>query len=424
MAGNEEGDDLSSQSEAREAPGASETHRGWGSFVLILIALIVEGFDLQAANFAAPAIIEDFGISRAEIGPLLSASLIGVLFGAMFIGPLGDRFGRRTILITCCVAYGLLSLVAAFAVNLTQLIGLRFLIGIGLGAVLPNALALAGELAPRRLLATATGLVGIGITFGGVVAGAVAAHFLPTHGWPALFIAGGILPIAIALLLWIALPESPAFKAGIVPKAGSTGVRAVLTPEFRGRTLAIWFIFALVLMVIYLLSGWVPLLIKDQGYSVAEASWIATMIHAGGVAGGVSASLLLARAQWKIVAIFAALAAVSLALLAMRDWGMGMLIALLLLVGFFSTGTQNGLNGSASATYPAAFRASGLGWALGIGRVGSILGPLAGSLAILLGLTAARHFFVIALAPLAIAALLALWLARRQRLAPPIDGEQ
>jgi len=408
---------------APAAPGETATARGWGSFVLILISLIVEGFDLQAANFAAPSIVEDFGIDRAEIGPLLSASLIGVLVGALTIGPLGDRFGRRTILISCCLAYGALSLIAALAVNLPQLIALRFLIGIGLGAVLPNALALAGELAPRRLLATATGLVGIGITFGGVVAGAVAAHYLPTHGWPALFVTGGILPIAIALLLWLALPESPAFKAGIIARKGSAGVRAVLAPEFRGRTFAIWLIFALVLMVIYLLSGWIPLLIKDQGYSMAEASWIATMIHAGGVAGGVCASLLLGRAQWKIVAIFAGLAALSLALLAIHDWGMGMLITLLLLVGFFSTGTQNGLNGSASATYPAAIRVSGLGWALGLGRVGSILGPLAGSLAILLGLTAARHFFVIALLPLVLAALLALWLAHRQRLAPPVDKE-
>ncbi|OJY63047.1 MAG: hypothetical protein BGP16_04170 [Sphingobium sp. 66-54] len=419
---------LSSQSDTPAATGDAAGHRGtirgWGSFVLILISLIVEGFDLQAANFAAPSIVEDFGIDRAEIGPLLSASLIGVLIGALTIGPLGDRFGRRTILIACCVAYGTLSLIAALAVNLPQLIVLRFLIGIGLGAVLPNALALAGELAPRRLLATATGLVGIGITFGGVVAGAVAAHYLPTHGWPALFVAGGVLPIAIALLLWLALPESPAFRPGAAPKAATAGVRAVLAPEFRGRTLAIWLIFALVLMVIYLLSGWIPLLIRDQGYSLAQASWIATGVHAGGVAGGVCASLLLARAQWKIVAIFAALAALSLLLLAVHNWGMGMLIALLLLVGFFSTGTQNGLNGSASATYPAAFRASGLGWALGLGRVGSILGPLAGSLAILLGLTAARHFFLIALLPLAIAALLALWLARRQRLAPPMDEGQ
>jgi AAHS family 4-hydroxybenzoate transporter-like MFS transporter len=397
-----------------------ETKRGWGGFVLILLALVVEGFDLQAANFAAPSIEEAFNLTRAQIGPLLSASLVGVLFGAMFIGPLGDRFGRRTILITACVTYGLLSLVATFASNLTQLIGLRFLIGIGLGAVLPNALALAGELAPRRHLATATGLVGIGITFGGVVAGAVAAHFLPTHGWQSLFVAGGILPIAIAVLLWLALPESPSFRPGDTGHRKASGVRAIVAPEYRARTLAIWCIFPLVLMVVYLLSGWIPLLVKDQGYDIATTSWIATTSHVGGVAGGITASLMLARGHWKVVALFAALSVVSLAILAAHDWGMGMLITLLLLVGFFSTGTQNGLNGSTSATYPAAMRASGLGWALGLGRVGSILGPLAGSLAILIGLTAPRHFFIIALLPLVVAAGLALWLARAQDEAAPI----
>lgn len=395
--------------------------RGWGGFLLILLALVVEGFDLQAANFAAPSIVDAFHITRAEVGPLLSASLVGVLIGAVFVGPMGDRVGRRTILISCCIVYGLLSLAAAMATSLTQLIGLRFLIGIGLGAVLPNALALAGELAPRRHLATATGLVGIGITFGGVVAGAVAAKFLPTHGWPSLFIAGGILPITIAALLWIALPESPAFRREGKPAGLATGVQAILAPDYRGRTLAIWAIFPLVLMVVYLLSGWIPLLVKDQGYDLATTSWIATASHVGGVAGGVTASLMLGRGHWRVVALFAALSVISLAIIAAHDWSVGMLVTLLLLVGFFSTGTQNGLNGSTSATYPAAMRASGLGWALGLGRIGSILGPLAGSLATILGLGAPRHFFILALVPLAIAAVLALWLAGAQGRAKALE---
>ena len=395
-------------------PGTdSDLKRGWGGFLLILLALVVEGFDLQAANFAAPSIVEAFGISRAEIGPLLSASLVGVLIGALTIGPLGDRIGRRTILIACCIVYGALSLGAAMATSLTQLIGLRFLIGIGLGAVLPNALALAGELAPRRHLARAMGLVGIGITFGGVVAGAAAAHFLPIHGWPSLFVVGGILPIAIALLLWIGLPESPAIGTGDAQPGERAGIRAIVAPPLRPLTIAIWFSFALVLMVVYLLAGWIPLLIKDQGYSTATASWIATASHAGGVAGGIFASLLLSRRSWSIVAIFAALAALSLGIIAMREWSIAGLSALLVMVGFFSTGTQNGLNGSCGATYPAAMRATGLGWALGMGRVGSILGPLAGSLAILLGLHDPRSFFILPVLPLLIAAALAVWLARR-----------
>jgi len=400
---------------------ALEPRRGWGGFLLILLALVVEGFDLQAANFAAPSIVEHFGIGRAEIGPLLSASLVGVLIGALTIGPLGDRLGRRTILIACCVGYGLISLVAAFATSLGQLIALRFLIGVGLGAVLPNALALAGELAPRRHLARAMGLVGIGISFGGVVAGAVAAQFLPLYGWPSLFIAGGLLPIAIALMLWIGLPESPALAPADTPRDGASGVRAILAPERRAITLAIWACFALVLMVVYLLSGWIPLLVKDQGYSTAAASWIATGAHAGGVVGGIFASLMLSRRSWSVVALFAGLAAVSLAIVALRDWGAVSLSLLLVMVGFFSTGTQNGLNGSGGATYPAGMRATGLGWALGMGRVGSILGPLVGSLALLLGLHDPRSFFILPVVPLLIAAALALWLARRTALPRSTD---
>ncbi len=144
--------------------------RGWLGFVLVLLALVVEGFDLQAANMAATSIVSSFGITRADIGPLLSASLAGVLIGAMFLAPLGDRFGRRAIIISCCAAYGVVSLIAAAATSITELIVLRFLIGIGIGAVLPNALALAGELAPPRLLASATGMIGIGITLGGTIA--------------------------------------------------------------------------------------------------------------------------------------------------------------------------------------------------------------------------------------------------------------
>ncbi|MCW2410984.1 MULTISPECIES: MFS transporter [unclassified Sphingobium] len=406
--------------------GTSEatSARGWGGFLLILIALMVEGFDLQAANFAAPSILEDFGVSRAEIGPLLSASLFGVLIGAVFIGPQGDRLGRRTILISCCIGYGIMSLVGALATNLTQLIVLRFLIGIGLGAVLPNALALAGELAPRKYLARATALVGIGITFGGVLAGIAAAKLLAPYGWQSLFILGGLLPIAIAALLWIGLPESPVLNRAQHPAPGERGLSAILSPAQRARTIAIWIIFALVLMVVYLVSGWVPLLVKDQGYSTTTASWIATGTHAGGVVGGVVASLLLVRRNWSVVALFAGLGALTLAIITVHDWGIVGLTVLLVLVGLFSTGTQNGLNGSCGATYPATMRASGLGWALGMGRVGSIAGPLVGSLAVLLGLSAPRTFFILPVIPLVIAAALALWLARRTGPAAPETSAQ
>lgn len=378
------------------------------------LALVVEGFDLQAANFAAPSIIDSFGIAKAEIGPLLSASLFGVLFGAILLAPLGDRYGRRVVIIGACAVYGLLSLIAATATGLTELIILRVLIGVGLGAVLPNAMALAGEFAPERLLAAAAGLVGIGITLGGTLAGATAALLLPHYGWQGVFVAAGVLPLGIAALLWLALPESPAFLHNEqVEKAGS--VALLLTPANRTRTFAIWVSFMLVLMIAYLMTGWIPLIIKDQGYSTANATWLATASHGGGVIGGVAASFALARRQWPIVALFATVAALTMLMLALRAWDVTALAALLIVQGFFTVGTQNALNGSTGATYSPAMRTLGLGWALGIGRFGSVLGPLAGSAVVGLGLGVPRHFFFLPVAPLLIAALLAIYLSRTTR---------
>jgi AAHS family 4-hydroxybenzoate transporter-like MFS transporter len=410
------GPDGSGQSETGTVPSGKRSILG---FTLVILALVVEGFDLQAANMAAPSIVSSFGIPRADIGPVLSASLAGVLLGAMFLAPLGDRMGRRTIIIASCLAYGIISLVAAAATSIMQLIVLRFLIGIGIGAVLPNALALAGELAPPRLLATATGMIGIGITFGGTLAGAAAAILMPTHGWQGVFVAGGILPIVIAGLLWLGLPESPALKARGAHETRGGSVRTLLSPVHRRKTLAIWATFTLLLMIAYLLTGWIPLIINDQGYSASEAAWIATIGHAGGIVGGVIASLALARWRWEVVAVFATIAALSMALLASANWGVLMLTLLIVVQGIFTVGTQNALNGSAGASYPANIRALGLGWGLGLGRVGSILGPLLGSAALLIGLSEPRHFFIIPILPLLITAALAVYLSRITRTQEP-----
>jgi len=387
----------------------------WIGFVLATLSLVVEGFDLQAANFAGPSIIEQLHVAKAQLGPLQSASLVGLLFGAVLLAPLGDRFGRRAILIAGCLSYGAISLVSAAAADLMQLIGLRFLVGVGLGAVLPNALALAGEFAPETLLASAASLVGIGITFGGTVAGATSALLIGHgYGWRGIFAVAGILPIIIAALLWLALPESPALRPrGETGKAGS--VAQLFADGQAGKTLAIWISFALVLMVTYLLNGWIPLVIKDQGYSTETATWVATAGHAGGTIGGIFASIALAKRQWPVVAIFAGIAALVMLLLAGHGWSVGVMTGLIALQGFFSVGTQNGLNGSASATYPAERRSLGLGWALGMGRLGAILGPFVGSAAAVIGLGAPRHFFYLPIAPLLIAALLAIYLSRTTR---------
>jgi MFS transporter, AAHS family, 4-hydroxybenzoate transporter len=338
-----------------------------------------------------------------------------VLFGSALIGPLGDRFGRKRLVIGGCAVYGVLSLLAALATHLTQLIVLRFLIGLGLGGVLPNALALASELSRPGREATAAGLIGIGITCGAVLAGLVAAALMPTHGWQSVFVVGGLMPLAIVVALQFLLPESPAYLARKRSRdwpLRSNGPAPLFREGRGGQTLAIWLIFIAVLMCVYLLSGWIPLLLNQSGYSSRAASLIGAAYQGGGVVGGIVASLMLHRNGWNVVALFAGSACLTMILLV---WGANLTVVLVVGVvaaGFCVTGTQNAINGAGSASYEADIRSSGLGWALGVGRIGSVAGPLVGSLAVLLGMKEARYLFALPIIPLTVAALAALWLRR------------
>jgi AAHS family 4-hydroxybenzoate transporter-like MFS transporter len=395
----------------------SDGVRPWVTTSALLLALVSEGYDLQAANFAAPAIVKSLSIAKADIGPLLSASLLGVLFGAALIGSLGDRLGRKRLIIGGCVAYGLLSLAAAACSMLWELVLLRFLIGLGLGGVLPNALALASDLARRGSEATAAGLIGIGITFGGVLAGLAAAALLPAYGWQSVFVVGGVLPLGIVLLLWAVLPESPAHPRSRSPSAGTgasmPGPTALFRDGLAAQTVTIWVIFAAILLCVYLLSGWIPLLLNQSGFSTRSAALIGAAYQGGGVAGGVLASLLLKKRGWDVVASFASLAGVSMVFLVYGPASTFALVSGVVLAGFFVTGTQNAINGAGGASYDISVRSSGLGWALGVGRLGSVAGPLVGSAAVMLGMHDPRHLFALPILPLAIAAACAVWLRRR-----------
>jgi AAHS family 4-hydroxybenzoate transporter-like MFS transporter len=284
--------------------------RPWVSTLALLLALVCEGYDLQAANFAAPAIVQAFDITKAQVGPLLSANLLGVLFGAAFIGPLGARLGRKRLIIAGCSAYGVLSLVAARATMPPELIFVRFLIGLGLGGVLPNALALASELARRGAEATAAALIGIGNTFAGVVAGLAAAALISHYGWQPIVLVGGVLPLLIVVLLQLLLPESLAFVARRarreVTHGGNRNRLPGPAPLFRagpaGQTLAIWLTFIAILMCVYLLSGWIPLLLNQSGFSASSSALIGAAYQGGGVV-VVAVSLMLKRSGWDVVAV-------------------------------------------------------------------------------------------------------------------------
>ena len=399
---------------ARSEPegGGPASRRTLGLF-LVILALMVEGFDLQTANLAGPSIIAQFGISRSQLGPLLSASLFGILIGATLIAPFGDRFGRKRIIVIASAAYGMLSLTAAAATSVGQLAVLRFLIGIGLGAVMPNGLAMAGALYDARRHASATAFAGIGITLGSAVAGITAARVLPVYHWQGLFVVGGVLPLLIAAIIAVALREvrPTADTASIGTSPGGLGI--ILAPALRGTTIITWLMFVCVALNVHLLASWIPLLMKGAGHSAAGAAWVTTGFHVGGVLGGIVASLLLRRAHWHAVAIFAGCAALTMLTLALLPAAAGITILLIACAGFFVTGIQNGLNGAASDIYPAGCRATGLGWGLGVARIGAIMGPMVGTLAAVTGVDRDQRFFLIPAGPLLLVLLLAIIVSRR-----------
>jgi AAHS family 4-hydroxybenzoate transporter-like MFS transporter len=409
-----------------EAKGAEVF--GWreaGVFALIFLALISDGFDLQAMGFAAPALVRDWGTSRAALGPALSAGLVGILVGAPAFGWFGDRYGRKRAIVIGSVIYGVFSLATAATGSIGELIFVRFLTGLGLGGVVPNAIALTAELASARRRALQTAMVTVGISLGGVIAGLVAASLMPTHGWRVLFIVGGVAPLGIAVLVQLLLPESPQLRAQLAKTAEAeqapTRGGGLFAGQFRLITPMIWLLFGGNLMTLFLLTSWLPVVMESGGMSPQSAALMSTLMQFGGVIGGIIASLLLPRVKLPLVAILtggAWLISATLAVTPMPDIG---LAAMLGLAGMCVLGCQNAINAMAGLLYPARIRARGVGMALAIGRIGSISGPLIGAAAIGLGASGRQDLFLLPLIPLGVGFIASIVIIRHCRLG---DGEE
>jgi AAHS family 4-hydroxybenzoate transporter-like MFS transporter len=397
-----------------------------------LLAMMSDGFDLLNASIAGPAIIKDWGISRAALGPVFSASLVGFFVGAPFFGYLGDRFGRRVAVISSLILIGLTTFACAWARDLQELLWLRFLSGLGLGGVLPNVIALMGEFTPIRYRATMMVVMSMGISLGGAVPGLVGVTLMPTYGWPIVFIVGGIIPIVIGLCLIFAIPESIKFMVlrgghdetvrGLVqrldPSApvepgsqfvldqteGSAATRGSPLALFRNGwaivTVLVWLIFVLNLMANNLMNAWLPMIVQSAGHGAAQGSFAGSLYQLGGSAGGLVLGILMDRIGLKILAIIFAIAVPVLAFTGFVGSSESLLLVMAFVSGCVVVGTQNALNAGAGLIYPTALRANGVGYALGVGRVGSITGPLIGSLLTSLAMPLQVFFYVTAIAPL------------------------
>ncbi len=407
-----------------------------GSF----LAMFADGYDLSAMPFAAPSLVREWHLQPAVFGPVFSASLWGILFGAPLMGWLGDRLGRRVAITSGCVVYGLSTIAIVFAHDLQQMFVLRVITGLGLGGLMPNTIALSSELSPKRWRATLVVLMFTGITLGSGTPGPVAAWLVPLYGWQVLFILGGLVPLVVAACLPFVLPESIKFLA-LQPNRHAellqvarrlrpdltiaddarfemaTGMRARANPlgMFRGGLAAItpllWVCFAMVLMSNYFLNSWMPLLFQGSGLSPKAAALTSSLYHVGGTIGGLLLSVLLDRFGFVAIAVLLAIAVPSIVLVGAPGTSIAVLAVASTVAGFGVLGGQFGNNASAGLLYPTNIRSTAVGFAFAIGRFGGIAGPLVGGELLL------RHWpmadlFKAASVPMAVGAVAAIVLAR------------
>ncbi len=380
--------------------------------LLAALAVIFDGFDIQILGFAIPSIMREWHVARATFAPVAALGLAGMACGSPFAGYCGDRFGRRITLIGCVLLFGLATLATAFCGNVLQLGILRTIAGIGVGGALPNASALVAEFAPLRRRAAAVNLTIVCVPLGGMVAGVIAARVLPVLGWHVLYMIGGGSPLFYALVLLIALPESPGFLARhpkrhqelmrVLARTGqfihaksedSSGtshrvtLRELFAPALRRDTLALWLAYFASLNGIYLVLGWLPTMLTAQGLDVATAGWGLASYNFGGVFGALAIALLVSTTGSRGPLLWASLAgSASAFLLRFVPIVAGnentLLIAGIGLHGLFANAVQTTMFALAAHIYPTRVRATGIACAASVGRVGAMLSSLSGAVII------------------------------------------
>jgi AAHS family 4-hydroxybenzoate transporter-like MFS transporter len=387
--------------------------------ILLLCFLIVtfDGLDAAIMGFIAPAVIEDWNITRTAFGPIMAAAMVGLAIGALVSGPYSDRLGRRRVLLWSVAAFGLFSLLSALARSPAELAALRFLTGLGLGAAMPNCTTLLSEFIPKRLRGLLITLMFMGFGLGSASGGFLSAWMVPKFGWHAVLMVGGVLPLLLLPVLYFLLPESVDLMINrrfprprimqvlqrmggqfaddvVFAVATASGERTrgskvgqLLTPYYRWRTLSLWCTYFMGLVVIYLLTGWMPTLIKDAGVSLERAAIVTAMFQFGGLVGIVLVGFLMDRLNPKAVIAMAYVGgAICICALGFVEIGASALGVLVFAAGFCMNGAQTGLNAFAPGQYPTDFRATGVSWMLGIGRLGGILASVSGGALLSLGL--------------------------------------
>jgi AAHS family 4-hydroxybenzoate transporter-like MFS transporter len=367
------------------------------------LVLVIDGYDASAAGFAGPALVKAWNITNmAQLGTVFSASVAGVMVGAVALGYLGDRLGRKTTLIISTFIFAILTLAAAAASSLQELMFLRFFAGIGLGGVYPLVIVLNTEYAPKRVRATLVTIMFLGAIVGAGIPGPIAAWVIPTYGWQAMFIIGGLIPLVIGLALIFVLPESLKFlalkphrRAELIKylalvrpdlripadaqfiisgeqRGESLSLRQLFTHGLGTSTVLLWILFSIGGMTFYFMQAWMPTILTTSGVPIQKAAIAVAFYQLGGVVGGLAISRPIDLfGIWPVTLLY--LVAIPAALLiGMPGHSETLVMSLLFISGICLLGGQLGLNTAAGLVYPTYIRANGVGWAFGVGRIGSV----------------------------------------------------
>lgn len=411
--------------------------------LLCFTVVLLDGFDTAAVGYIAPALRQEWHLTPPMLAPAFGAGLFGLLIGSLCFGPVADRFGRKPLLLAAVLLFGVATLVTSSSDSLSMLVVMRFITGIGLGGAMPICITLSSEYSPQRLRTLMVTLSWSGFTTGLALGGLVAGEILPTYGWRGVLIAGGVAPLLLLPVIAAWMPESVQFLArrteraaalkkildriagnseweslalvsdGATVQRGTLASVGLLFSQGKAlRTLLLWLTFFSSLFVFYLLTSWLPTLMKDSGLSLSDSAHVGAMVPLGGTVGAIVLALLMDRAgaaRVLIVSYFGAAFAVAAVGTVMHDvtW----LMATVFLVGFGVAGAQNGINLLAAQMYPTEARVTGVSWALSAGRAGSIVGSMAGGLLMAAAGSPQMFFSTIAL-PLFLASAALLLLSR------------
>ena len=413
----------------------------YGTVALCGLVMFFDGFDTQAINYLAPHIAHEWGLSKQLLGPIFSAALVGLMVGYLVLSPLSDRFGHRRLCLAGTAVFAVATLLSVWSTGITELMVLRFVTGVGLGAAAPSAIALTAEYSPKRFRASFVLAIYCGFSLGFVVAGLVSGWLIPSHGWRSVFLAGALAPLVLLPVMARFLPESLAFLVGrganprrayhfcrkVAPElpadaqpefvmdvqsaGGRVKVRTLLSGNWLLSTLILWLMFAINLGEFYALQSWLPSILTDLGYpgsTVVTATSLTTV-------GGIAVALVVGPAMDRLGAFgsLGVLFVVGCLFLAVTATAfhasLWVLLVVMFLIGCGVSGGQKSLIALAAIVYPAAVRSTGVGWALGIGRVGGIFGPLVIGAALTAGWSPEAIFYALSI-PMLLSAFLVLYL--------------